>query len=102
MFACSNVGCIGINTWTGRAYAFQAAPWGAPPGETIDDVTTGIGQVRNTHMFENAVKSVIRSPFVHPQHVGCKRPLISVPEAKATTDFLLHGGLVNFMKYAQY
>ena len=95
-------GCIGINTWTGRAYAFQAAPWGAPPGENIHDVTTGIGQVRNTHMFENAVKSVIRSPFVHPQHVGCKRPLIGVPEAKATTDFLLHGGLINFMKYAQY
>ncbi|MHB8195320.1 MAG: aldehyde dehydrogenase family protein [Vulcanimicrobiaceae bacterium] len=56
-------GCVAVNTWTGVGFLLTEAPWGAFPGETIDDVRSGIGQVHNAFFFSAAQKSVVRGPF---------------------------------------
>jgi aldehyde dehydrogenase (NAD(P)+) len=56
-------GCIGVNAWTGVGYLLCETPWGAYPGNTIDDVGSGIGVVHNARLFSRSRKSVVYAPF---------------------------------------
>ena len=56
-------GTIGINYWGGVSFTLGVTTWGAFPGDTVNDVRSGIGIVHNTLMFNNAQKSVLRGPF---------------------------------------
>jgi len=59
-------GGIGINTWPGLIYALCSTTWGAFPGHTPSDISSGAGVVHNTFLFDYPEKSVVRSPFVPP------------------------------------
>jgi hypothetical protein len=54
-------GAIGINTWTGMAFAL--ATWGAFPGNTAQDIGSGTGTVHNTFMLPRPQKAVVEIPF---------------------------------------
>ncbi|MCX4409894.1 MULTISPECIES: aldehyde dehydrogenase family protein [unclassified Streptomyces] len=56
-------GSIGVNAWS--AVAFLGAPftWGAFPGNTLEQVGSGIGVVHNAHLIDNTERSVIYGPF---------------------------------------
>jgi hypothetical protein len=54
-------GAIGINTWTGMAFALTT--WGAFPGNTAQDIGSGIGMVHNTFMLPRPQKAVVEIPF---------------------------------------
>jgi hypothetical protein len=54
-------GAIGINTWTGMAFAL--ATWGAFPGNTAQDIGSGTGTVHNTFMVPRPQKAVVEIPF---------------------------------------
>jgi hypothetical protein len=54
-------GAIGINTWTGMAFAL--ATWGAYPGNTAQDIGSGTGIVHNTFMLPRPQKAVVDIPF---------------------------------------
>ena len=54
-------GAIGINTWTGMAFAL--ATWGAYPGNTAQDIGSGTGMVHNTFMLPRPQKAVVEIPF---------------------------------------
>jgi acyl-CoA reductase-like NAD-dependent aldehyde dehydrogenase len=56
-------GGIGLNVWTGANFALGVASWGAYPGNTLDNVRSGIGVVHNTMMFDHPQKSIVRGPF---------------------------------------
>jgi hypothetical protein len=56
-------GDIGVNVWTGANYALGVATWGAFPGNTLDNVRSGIGVVHNTKLFDYPEKSICRGPF---------------------------------------
>jgi aldehyde dehydrogenase (NAD(P)+) len=56
-------GCIAINAWTGVGFGTATATWGAYPGNTVDDVQSGIGVVHNALLLENAERTVVRGPF---------------------------------------
>jgi len=56
-------GTICVNHYAGLAYVFMAAPWGAYPGNTMDDIQSGNGSVNNLFMFEKIQKGVFRAPF---------------------------------------
>ena len=56
-------GGIGVNVWTGANFALGVASWGAFPGNTLDNVGSGIGTVHNTMLFDHPQKSVVRGPF---------------------------------------
>ena len=54
-------GAIGINTWTGMAFALTT--WGAFPGNTAQDIGSGTGVVHNTFMLPRPQKAVVDIPF---------------------------------------
>jgi aldehyde dehydrogenase (NAD(P)+) len=56
-------GCIGINAWTGVGYLLCETPWGAYPGNAIDDIGSGNGVVHNARLFSRSRKSVVYAPF---------------------------------------
>jgi aldehyde dehydrogenase (NAD(P)+) len=58
-------GCIGVNIWQGAGFLLTETPWGAYPGNTIDKVDSGIGNVHNTLMLNRPQKSIVFGPF-HP------------------------------------
>lgn len=59
-------GTVGINVWVGLGYALTSTSWGAFPGNTMEDIGSGIGVVHNTYMFDRPQKSVVRAPFKQP------------------------------------
>lgn len=56
-------GTVALNAWTGVGYLTAAAPWGAFPGHTLDDVQSGIGVVHNALLLEGPERTVVRGPF---------------------------------------
>ena len=56
-------GGIGLNVWTGANFALGVASWGAYPGNSLDNVRSGIGVVHNTMLFDHPQKSIVRGPF---------------------------------------
>lgn len=56
-------GTIAVNAWTGVGFLTAAAPWGAFPGHTLDDVQSGIGVVHNALLLDHVERTVVRGPF---------------------------------------
>jgi len=56
-------GCVTINTWPGVGFSLATASWGAYPGNTVEDVGSGIGIVHNAYLFDKPQKTVVRAPF---------------------------------------
>ena len=56
-------GCIGVNIWTSLGYGLPGATWGAYPGESLDNVASGIGVVRNAYLLRGVEKTVVRAPL---------------------------------------
>lgn len=56
-------GSIAINSWTAFAFITPTLTWGAFPGNTIDDVGSGIGVVHNALLLDRVERSVLRGPF---------------------------------------
>jgi len=59
-------GCIGVNVWSGVGFLLPPLPWGAYPGNTPDQIRSGIGVVHNSRLFSSSQKSVLYAPFVPP------------------------------------
>lgn len=97
--SCLEYGSIAVNAWTGLAYAVMPLTWGAFPGETLNAVESGIGQVKNTYFIPNVQKSVLRTPLVDKIHGEMERDLDrSTREVEATARFLLAPGVGTFVK----
>ncbi|MFY9713179.1 MAG: aldehyde dehydrogenase family protein [Microbacterium sp.] len=56
-------GSIAINGWTAFGFITPTLTWGAFPGNTIDDVGSGIGVVHNALLLDRVERSIIRGPF---------------------------------------
>jgi len=56
-------GTIGVNVWSGVGFLLPYGSWGAYPGHTIQDVSSGIGVVHNAMLFDKTQKTVVRGPF---------------------------------------
>jgi aldehyde dehydrogenase (NAD(P)+) len=56
-------GCVGVNAWTGVGFFLVQTTWGAYPGHTLGDIRSGMGVVHNSHLFSEALKSVVYGPF---------------------------------------
>eukprot|EP00933_Yihiella_yeosuensis_P032282 TRINITY_DN25875_c0_g1_i1.p1 TRINITY_DN25875_c0_g1~~TRINITY_DN25875_c0_g1_i1.p1 ORF type:complete len:638 (+),score=113.28 TRINITY_DN25875_c0_g1_i1:3-1916(+) len=75
-------GSVGVNSWGGQSFGFNAGTWGAFPGETLENVESGIGIVRNYLLFEEVEKTVVYAPFISPMHIGTAPAPPSLAEAK--------------------
>ncbi len=56
-------GVVGINHWSGLAYALMSPPWGGYPDSTLDNVQSGMGWVHNTFMLQQAEKTILSGPL---------------------------------------
>jgi len=56
-------GAIAINAWTAFAFLTPGCTWGAFPGATLENVTSGIGVVHNAFLLEDVERTVVRGPF---------------------------------------
>jgi acyl-CoA reductase-like NAD-dependent aldehyde dehydrogenase len=56
-------GTIAINAWTAVGFLSAAAPWGAFPGHTLDNVQSGIEVVHNAFLLADTERTIIRGPF---------------------------------------
>ena len=88
-----NYGSVGINTWTARCFGVEALPWGAAPGEPLNNVQSGIGFVRNAYGVDHPSKGVLRSPFVCSEHLGCDSKPMTIWRASTVCRFVTQGGL---------
>ena len=74
-------GSITINSWPGVGFLLPTGSWGAFPGNTIDDVGSGIGIVHNAYLFDKPQKTVVRAPFApFPRSLADgERTLLPIP-----------------------
>lgn len=56
-------GAIGVNVWNAAAFLVAQCPWGAYPGHTLEDVSSGRGVVHNSFLLEDLEKTVIHGSF---------------------------------------
>ena len=56
-------GSIAINGWTAFGFITPTLTWGAFPGNTLDDVGSGIGVVHNALLLDGVERSIVRGPF---------------------------------------
>jgi aldehyde dehydrogenase (NAD(P)+) len=56
-------GCIGVNLWCGAGFLMPQIPWGGSPGNTPENVGSGIGSVHNSLGLAHWQKTVLRGPF---------------------------------------
>ncbi len=56
-------GTIGINVWSAIGFLVPALSWGAYPGNTLEQVGSGIGIVHNAHLVDHVERSVVNGPF---------------------------------------
>jgi hypothetical protein len=56
-------GAIGVNLWSAMLFYFSSTTWGAYPGNSLTDISSGIGFVHNSYLFDYPQKSVVYAPF---------------------------------------
>ncbi|MFC4140625.1 aldehyde dehydrogenase family protein [Microbacterium sp. GCM10011525] len=61
--AALHYGSIAVNTWTAFGFITPTMTWGAFPGNTIQDVGSGLGVVHNALLLDGVERSVVRGPF---------------------------------------
>ncbi|QAY59945.1 aldehyde dehydrogenase [Microbacterium protaetiae] len=74
-------GGIAINAWTGIVFATPVLSWGAYPGGTLAEVTSGIGVVHNTLLLSRVERSIMRGPFrPFPRSLGRRTRFSVLPK----------------------
>lgn len=101
-------GSIAINGWTAFAFITPTLTWGAFPGNTIDEVGSGIGVVHNALLLDRVERSVLRAPFrpfprwiggsLRPSGRGSRRTILPKPPwfVSARTGAAVSEGLTRF------
>ncbi len=67
-------GSIGVNVWGGQAFGYPGGTWGAYPGEQLEAVQSGIGQLHNHFFLDHVEKTVTYAPFMSKNHIGSESP----------------------------
>jgi len=95
-------GTVAINSWAARSFQLEALPWGAFPGEKLENVRSGIGFVRNSYMVDHPEKAVLWTPFMSNEHLGNDVQAMTVHKAEGICKFLTRGGLWNLFAMICY
>ena len=77
-------GAVAVNVWPAVVYALGVTPWGAYPENSLENISSGIGFVHNTRMFEGIEKCVLEAPFrpvIHPPWMVNNKHRLAVAKA---------------------
>lgn len=92
-------GAVGVNIWPGLIFALVNLPWGAYPGNTDDDIQSGVGFVHNTANVGSVQKTVLYGPFYTPLRMPWQSGFARWSGlARALTDFEYEPGFKNVLK----
>ena len=92
-------GNIAINTWSAAVYNSARGAWGAHPGHSRTDIQSGTGVVRNTLLFDQPQKNVMRAPFrQYPKPIWFVNNPSATPGARAFFYFLASPSPLGMMK----
>jgi acyl-CoA reductase-like NAD-dependent aldehyde dehydrogenase len=81
-------GTIGVNIWSGATFYVGSTTWGAYPGNSLDNIGSGIGIVHNTYLFDYPQKSVFYAPFrIFPTPLWFTKHRSLLPLAKELLKF---------------
>lgn len=101
-------GSIAINGWTAFAFITPTLTWGAFPGNTLDEVGSGIGIVHNALLLDRVERSILRAPFrpfprwiagsLRPSGTRSRRTILPKPPwfVSARTGAAVSEGLTRF------
>jgi hypothetical protein len=89
-------GTIAVNVWSGIGYVATGCTWGAFPGDRLEAVESGIGQIQNCFFIPGIEKSVMRTPMVDAAHPLRKKDAAAAKEFTAIGNFVLQPGVTNF------
>jgi len=56
-------GTVAVNAWTAFGFLTPTATWGAFPGGTLADASSGMGIVHNALLLDHVERTVVRGPF---------------------------------------
>ena len=56
-------GTVAVNAWAGAGCALMVSGWGGFPGNTPEDIQSGVGMAHNNLLWEPLQKSVLELPF---------------------------------------
>lgn len=56
-------GTIAVNAWTAFGFLIPTLTWGAFPGNSLQDIGSGVGVVHNALLLERVERTVVRGPF---------------------------------------
>jgi hypothetical protein len=92
-------GAVGVNIWPGLIFALVNLPWGAYPGNTPEDIQSGVGSVHNTANVGSVQKAVLYAPFYTPIRMPWQSGFARfLGLARALTDFEYQPSLKNVLK----
>eukprot|EP01028_Stygiella_incarcerata_P012800 TRINITY_DN80472_c0_g1_i1.p1 TRINITY_DN80472_c0_g1~~TRINITY_DN80472_c0_g1_i1.p1 ORF type:complete len:647 (-),score=149.74 TRINITY_DN80472_c0_g1_i1:168-2108(-) len=63
-------GSVIVNAFAGAAFVFGCTPWGAFPGNSLENAESGIGWVHNTHLYDFPEKGVVKCPSSLPMSIS--------------------------------
>ena len=94
-------GAISVNAWSATAYGTLGCTWGAYPGEKLDCVESGIGQIHNLWFIPHAQKCVLRMPCVSSANDIYKKEDFVKLSTMVTIigEFILNPGVETFIQF---
>ncbi|HIK17713.1 MAG TPA: aldehyde dehydrogenase family protein [Leptolyngbyaceae cyanobacterium M33_DOE_097] len=91
-------GAIAVNVWSAIIFGVPGLTWGAFPGNTPDDIQSGIGVVHNGYLFDHPQKSVLWAPFRLPfTPLWFPRHRTLLQTARSYTRLQAHPNLLNLL-----
>jgi aldehyde dehydrogenase (NAD(P)+) len=89
-------GTVAVNVWCAIGYLATGCTWGAFPGDRLEAVESGIGQIQNCFFIPGVEKSVLRTPMVDAAHPMRKGNVAAAKEFTAIGNFALQPGVATF------
>ncbi|KNC78171.1 hypothetical protein SARC_09389 [Sphaeroforma arctica JP610] len=92
-------GSIVVNAWSAFGFFATGLTWGAFPGESLESVESGRGQVSNLFFIDGVEKSVLRTPVLD-RGLQAERDedlSFTAKKDKAVAKFVLHPGVFTFL-----
>ena len=96
--AALHYGTVAVNAWPALGFGIGSTPWGAYPGNTLENVGSGIGFVHNPFGL-HVEKSVVRAPFVvRPKPLWFATHRKALAAARALVDLEARPGLFKLLR----
>lgn len=94
-------GAVSVNIWSAAAYGLGMVPWGAAPGNTPENVASGIGWVHNGRFINRPQKSVVYGPFrATPKPPWFITHRNALKTGRRLVDYEVNPGALNLMRLA--